>query len=148
MRRKQLLQRIQTILLRRRDALRRSLSGELGRFHTSEESVVGDPVDAALDTEYAEINSELAESEGLQLARIERALERLREGHYGVCERCGHDIPLARLQALPDATLCIRCQELYEEGRASEQEVGSRPPREDAVDDMEADRSQSFELVE
>jgi DnaK suppressor protein len=42
--------------------------------------------------------------------RIEIALERIREGHYGICEGCGCTIPIARLNALPYATLCIKCQ--------------------------------------
>ena len=37
-------------------------------------------------------------------------LERIHEGNYGVCEGCEASIPLARLQALPYATLCIQCQ--------------------------------------
>jgi len=48
--------------------------------------------------------------ESRELARIENALERMRDGQYGVCEACGISIPLARLNALPYATLCIKCQ--------------------------------------
>jgi DnaK suppressor protein len=44
------------------------------------------------------------------LANIENALENMRQGTYGDCESCGGSIPLARLQALPYATLCIHCQ--------------------------------------
>ena len=41
---------------------------------------------------------------------IEKALELMRQGQYGACEICEEQIPLARLQALPYATLCIQCQ--------------------------------------
>ncbi|HEX4148320.1 MAG TPA: TraR/DksA family transcriptional regulator, partial [Pirellulales bacterium] len=50
------------------------------------------------------------EVESRELASIENALERMRTGHYGVCEACAGRIPMARLNALPYATLCIECQ--------------------------------------
>lgn len=42
--------------------------------------------------------------------QVERALERLREGTYGICEGCGRRIPEARLQYQPAATRCVECQ--------------------------------------
>ncbi len=42
-----------------------------------------------------------------QLAQVERAQARMKDGSYGRCEICGRDIPLERLQAKPSATLCI-----------------------------------------
>jgi DnaK suppressor protein len=41
--------------------------------------------------------------------QVERALERLEDGHYGECEHCGRPIPPARLQARPESTLCVEC---------------------------------------
>ena len=45
---------------------------------------------------------------------LERALERLDEGSYGWCERCGNPIPVERLAAFPSATLCVTCKQLEE----------------------------------
>jgi len=42
--------------------------------------------------------------------QVERALERLRDGSYGICEGCGRRIPEARLQYQPAATRCVECQ--------------------------------------
>jgi len=42
--------------------------------------------------------------------QVERALERVREGAYGICEGCGHRIPAARLKFQPAATRCVECQ--------------------------------------
>ena len=42
-------------------------------------------------------------------ARVERALEKLREGSYGRCDRCGEPISAARLGAAPESVLCIEC---------------------------------------
>jgi DnaK suppressor protein len=43
------------------------------------------------------------------LLRIERALAKLDEGSYGVCDSCGRPIPTARLRAMPDSVLCVEC---------------------------------------
>jgi len=42
--------------------------------------------------------------------QVERALERVREGAYGVCESCGNRIPTARLKFQPSVTRCVECQ--------------------------------------
>jgi DnaK suppressor protein len=43
------------------------------------------------------------------LARTERAVAKLDDGSYGMCDVCGQPIPAGRLRALPDAVLCLRC---------------------------------------
>lgn len=43
------------------------------------------------------------------LHKVENALIRIEKGEYGQCESCGNDIPTARLDALPYATLCVDC---------------------------------------
>jgi DnaK suppressor protein len=98
------------ILLKRRDALRKALAGDLSLLKELRAQTSGDVVDAALDSVQDEISSQLAEVESRELSRIENALERMRQGEYGVCEGCGGSIPIARLNALPYATLCIKCQ--------------------------------------
>lgn len=48
------------------------------------------------------------------LYQIERALERLEAGTYGLCESCGNPIGKARMQAFPRATLCVECKQRQE----------------------------------
>jgi DnaK suppressor protein len=110
MARKDAIHTMRQILVKRRDALRKALAGDLSLLKELREQTAGDLVDAALDSAQDEINSQLAEVESRELAQIENALERIRTGHYGVCEMCSTKIPLARLNALPYATLCIECQ--------------------------------------
>lgn len=43
------------------------------------------------------------------LDRIERALAKLDQGTYGICDACGGPIPPARLRAMPDGVLCLDC---------------------------------------
>ena len=45
------------------------------------------------------------------LADVTRALEKLGEGSYGLCDRCGVEIPPERLDILPWAVMCVRCAE-------------------------------------
>lgn len=110
MARKDAISKMREILVFRRDALRKALAGDLSLLKELREQTAGDVVDFALDSAQDEINSQLAEAESRELASIENALERMRTGHYGVCEGCSQKIPMARLNALPYATLCIDCQ--------------------------------------
>ena len=53
--------------------------------------------------------------QGEQLAlAIRRALQRIEDGSYGYCLHCEEPIGFARLQARPQATLCLSCQEISE----------------------------------
>jgi len=53
------------------------------------------------------------------LSEIDAALQRLEEGSYGICERCGEPIPWQRLEVLPMSRLCTPCQYLAESGRSN-----------------------------
>ena len=110
MARKDSILSMRQILIKRRDALRTALAGDLSLLKELRAQTAGDVVDAALDSAQDEISSQLAEVESRELASIENALLRMREGQYGVCEGCGCSIPMARLNALPYATFCIECQ--------------------------------------
>ena len=105
------LLRLTSRLIARRDALRKTLSRDLGRLREiSEATGVGDNVDAAVDSANEEISSQLAEIESRELGQIEHALYRIAAGVYGRCEFCGGKISAIRLDALPYATSCIDCQ--------------------------------------
>lgn len=110
MTRKDALSSLRKILVRRRDALRSALSGDWSMLQELRSQSKGDVVDFAIDAVQDEISSQLAEVESRELSYIDNALERMQAGGYGLCEHCSQSIPLARLQALPYATLCIRCQ--------------------------------------
>jgi DnaK suppressor protein len=51
------------------------------------------------------------------LAQVDAALDRLAEGSYGTCARCGQEIATERLEALPYAIYCISCQSQVEQER-------------------------------
>ncbi len=116
------IRKLRNVLLKRRDAIRKALAGDLSALMELREQGGGsDAVDFALDAEHGEISSQLAEFESRELALIERALERFEDGTYGICEVTGKPIPLSRLRALPYATTRIEAQreleQAFEEGR-------------------------------
>jgi len=111
MARRDALLRLHKSLLGRRSDLRKKLQGELAdlrNFKTADST--GDSADAAFETGSDEMASQLAEFDARELNQIERALTRLKQGTYGVCEVCQAKIPVARLNALPYTSLCIDCQ--------------------------------------
>ena len=59
-----------------------------------------------------EFNLALRQSAEQKIAVIERALERVKAGTYGICERCHEPIEAGRLEALPYTTLCSKCARL------------------------------------
>lgn len=56
-----------------------------------------------------ELASQLKSIESDALREIDAALDRIARGTYGICERCGEPIPLARLEVIPYARLCMKC---------------------------------------
>ena len=52
--------------------------------------------------------------ESLLIKKIRHSLERIEEGTYGICETCGEDIGIKRLNARPVTTKCITCKNLEE----------------------------------
>lgn len=58
-----------------------------------------------------------------RIPELERAIRRLKGGEYGVCERCGLEIPRERLTALPECTLCFECAAGQERARQPRRRV-------------------------
>ncbi len=110
MARRDALLRLHKSLVGRRDELRRRLGGDLKDLYNGTAGVGADTADLAFDSAGEEVTSQLAQLESRELTQIERALGRLKQGTYGVCEGCARKIPVTRLNALPFTTTCIECQ--------------------------------------
>lgn len=65
--------------------------------------------DIGSDNYEQEFSLSLMENGGATLDKIQTSLDRIEEGTYGACEECGAKIPKARLNAIPYATLCVKC---------------------------------------
>lgn len=62
------------------------------------------------------VSLELTSQEFQVLRQVERALEKIEEGTYGVCDITGEEIPKARLEAMPYALTTVKAQEKLERG--------------------------------
>jgi DnaK suppressor protein len=62
------------------------------------------------------INLEVTNKEFTILRQIERALEKIDENTYGICDITGEEIPIKRLEAVPYATMTVKAQEKFEKG--------------------------------
>ncbi|MDP9418870.1 MAG: TraR/DksA C4-type zinc finger protein [Actinomycetota bacterium] len=78
---------------------------EPGDVQFDEESGEGDSMNVERERDLALSAQALASVE-----EIDRALAKIEQGTYGVCEKCGEHIPRERLRALPHASLCVRCK--------------------------------------
>ncbi len=70
------------------------------------------PVDSgeqAQERENDEVVDAIGNETRISLREVRAALDRIEDGSYGECEICGEEIPLGRLQALPEATRCLNC---------------------------------------
>lgn len=110
---------IRAALAARRDELRAEYDQTLSEITELQrdrltDSAGDDPADTGSRTFEREQEISLANNILERITQVERALERLDEGGYGWCERCGNPIPVERLAAFPSATLCVTCKQLEE----------------------------------
>jgi len=82
---------------------------------------VKDVADMSVQDVNQEIEYRLSERESQMVADIDQALLRMDEGSYGVCARCGKEIPERRLEALPTARYDAECQALIEQGTGEDE---------------------------
>ncbi|ANH78329.1 TraR/DksA family transcriptional regulator [Candidatus Chlamydia sanziniae] len=72
--------------------------------------------DQGTDTFDRTISLEVTTKEYELLRQINRALEKITDDSYGICDVSGEEIPLARLIAIPYATMTVKAQEQFEKG--------------------------------
>ncbi len=106
------------ILEELRDHILKSLVGTTAEVKTPDEATgySQHQADQGTDDFDRTINLEVTSSEYRTLKRIERALEKIEENTYGVCDITGDSIPLARLEAVPYATMTVQAQDKFEKG--------------------------------
>ena len=76
--------------------------------------VYPDLLDQASMESDADFSLRLKERESRLMGKIRKALEKLDEGNFGVCEECGKEISEERLKVRPMAVLCIKCKKRQE----------------------------------
>jgi RNA polymerase-binding protein DksA len=94
-----------------------ALSGDQ-REVTGEISLVGQhPADVADFTYQREMQQTTEQLLDRETAQVEAAMRARARGTYGTCQNCGRTIPLERLEARPEATLCVDCQRRQDQGQ-------------------------------
>jgi len=81
-----------------------------------------DPADMAANAYTKELLVSMSDNDRQLLNLIDEALERMDDSGYGKCVRCGQPLPEKRLEAVPWARHCVKCQELQERGLLVEDE--------------------------
>jgi DnaK suppressor protein len=107
-----------SLLRSRLESEQKRLSGELEQLKASarpaNERREGSPFGKREEeaTETLELETRLALEKRIidQLAEVEHALSKFEEGTYGLCDNCGQPIDPDRLEALPQANLCLSCK--------------------------------------
>ena len=101
-------EKLRNWLLGRREELNERL-GEIKRDVTRKNSA--DWSEQAQERENDEVIDALGNEATLELQKVNRALDRMDEGEFGICQTCGVDIPEGRLEIMPYADKCVRCAE-------------------------------------
>lgn len=99
-------------------AQRDEVLGNARRTRSEESSFDTDDLPDEFDlasSEYAQsLVFRLRDREKWLLSKIDKSIKKIDDGEFGVCEECGEDIAIKRLEARPVTTLCIRCKEEQE----------------------------------
>ena len=107
-------ERFQKLLEERRSELLKAADETRGQGMGVEQDDLADEVDLASSEWGQAMNLRLRDRELVLLKKINKALEKIKKGEFGECERCGDEISIKRLDARPVAELCIRCKEELE----------------------------------
>ena len=88
------------------------------REETGELSIVGQhPADTSDFTYQRELQQTTQELLDREVEQVQAAMRARQAGTYGLCQECGREIPPERLEARPEATLCVDCQRRLEASR-------------------------------
>jgi DnaK suppressor protein len=96
-------------LLARKQELQARIARVRDDLTRATETPEQDFAEQAVQRENDEVLAQLELQAKAEIARIDRALARVGQGTYGVCEGCGGEIDPARLRVVPDADRCVQC---------------------------------------
>jgi DnaK suppressor protein len=105
------LKRFRDVLLAKKKEILRNAQKTLNEDMTLDADDLADEMDLASSEYLQSFTFRLRGREKVFLEKIDHALEKLRDGSFGVCEDCGDPIAIKRLEARLETTLCIRCKE-------------------------------------
>ena len=105
------IDRFKKMLTERREAIILSAETTREKGMGVDQEDLADEVDLASTETGQALNLRLRDRELVLLKKIDKTLKKIEEGEFGICERCGEEIGLKRMEARPVSDLCIRCKE-------------------------------------
>ena len=115
------LEKFKDILMQKRDRLLVNAQQTLETDMTLDSADLPDEMDLASSEYLQSFQFRLRGRERTFLAKIDKALAKITDGTFGICEDCGEPIHTKRLEARPETNLCIKCKE---EQEREEQQFG------------------------
>ncbi len=101
------------ILTQRLEELLQHADGTVSEMHNSKGNFP-DPTDRATFEAERSFELRIRDREHKLIKKVRKALQRIEDGSFGICEKCGDEIDIKRLKVRPVTTLCIRCKEKEE----------------------------------
>ncbi len=108
------LKRFKELLTERRDELLKNTAFSKDQNSGLSVDDLPDEVDLASSESEQSMSLRLRDRERVLLKKIEKTLQKVEDGSYGICDSCGEEIGVKRLEARPVTDLCIRCKEEQE----------------------------------
>ncbi len=105
------LKKFKSLLLEKRDEIVKKAKQTLEEDMTLDANDLPDEMDLASSEYLQSFTFRLRGREKSFLDKITKALAKIDDGTFGVCEECGEEISVKRLEARPETTLCIKCKE-------------------------------------
>lgn len=105
------LKRFKKILEEKRETLIKNAQQTMAEDMTLDSNDLPDEMDLASSEYIQSFTFRLRGREKSFIDKIQLALKKIEDGSFGVCDTCGEEISVKRLEARPETTLCIRCKE-------------------------------------
>jgi DnaK suppressor protein len=120
------LQTLKALLHARRKELETQMAQNRANLAPAENTAgsVSQDENARLANQRREVDTRLTALDVQELARIDRALETLENGSYGLCEECGCAIPFERLKIEPMTQHCVKCKSKWEQAHPQATRIG------------------------
>ncbi|MCI6988180.1 MAG: RNA polymerase-binding protein DksA [Campylobacter sp.] len=108
------LETIKKSLLERQEQILKNINDSSNSISELQNTRGSDELDQASINTDSNLEYSISFKQRTELANIQRALAKIQNGTYGICEMCEEEISPARLKANPSARLCITCKEISE----------------------------------
>jgi DnaK suppressor protein len=102
------------ILESRKEQIQKNISSVNSELNQLSNLELNDEGDHAAVNNNSMVESAIVQQQAQELEEIEKALSKIANGEYGICEMCEDDIGFQRLKVKPHAVYCIDCREIAE----------------------------------